>query len=421
MNRRSDYLGGLSLILSVLSVYALLFALEPVTYSYKSISLRLMPMMLLLAAAFLLDRWLLTHRVNLNLFLGLQILFMAAAARMFFYVLHMDPVKPGKVLFFCIFYAILFPVAAYIAYFPVRMPVILGCFDVMAFLLIVSLAISRQEPTSLLLQTTELCLISMLLSLVTLIRMRTEQIAEHGGLIGSSLAGKVSMLIFLLILAALALFFALISKNGSYLAGKTAKNAILGGLGGIGGLTSFLYQKSEAFFIWLFGFLHVEMPQTVAESADSAVAATVSATESGRLELPFWIRPLGVGLLLFGLAVFLFRIRHIRFERIEEGEEKRKKSVRKSGSSGAYYKGLLAQLLSGIHFRIECRKKKNTPEGRYLLIERAYRKSDPRQMAQSGPEYLRMLAEKEEDREKAEDFLQLANLLEKSLYDRREK
>ncbi len=421
MNRKSDYLAGLSLILSVLSVYALLFALEPVTYSYKSISLKLIPMMLLLAAAFLLDRWLLTHRVNLTLFLALQILFMAAAARLFFYVLHMDPIKPGKVLFFCIFYTILFLIAVYIAYFPVRMPVILGCFDVMAFLLIVSLAISRQEPTSLLLQTTELCLFSMILSLLTLIQMRTEQIAEHGGIVGSSLAGKMTMLLFLLILAALALLFAALSKSGSYLAGRTAKDAIWGGLGGIGGLASFLYQKSEAFFIWLFRFLHVEMPQTAAESADSVVAATASATESGKLELPFWIRPLGVGLLLFGLAFFLFRIRHIHFERTEEGEEKRKKSVQKSGSSGAYYKGLLAQLLSGIHFRIECRKKKNTPEGRYLLIERAYRKSDPRQMSQSGPEYLRMLAEKEEDQEKAEDFLRLADLLEKSLYDRREK
>ena len=421
MNRKSDYLGGLSLILSVLSVYALLFALEPVTYSYKSISLRLMPMMLLLAAVFLLDRWLLTHRANLTLFLGLQILFMAAAARLFFYVLQMDPIRFGKVLFFCIFYAILVPIASYIAYFPVKMPVILGCFDVMAFLLIVSLAISRQEASSLLLQTTELCLFSMILSLITLIRMRTEEMIECGGIVASSLAGKISMLLFLLLLAALALFFAVISKSGSYMAGKTAKDAIQGGLGGIGGLASFLYQKSEAFFIWLFSLLHLKMPQTIAESADSTVAATASATESGRLELPFWIRPLGVAVLLLGLAFLLFRLRHIHFERREEGEAKRKKNVQKSGSSGAYYKGIFAELLSEIHFRIGCRKKKNTPEGRYLMIERAYRKSNPRQPSQSGPEYLRMLAEKEEDQQKAEGFLQLANLLEKSLYDWREK
>jgi hypothetical protein len=419
MNRKSEYLSGLSLMGAVLSVYALLFALEPVTYSYKGIGLKLMPMMLLLAAAFLLDRWLLTHRANMTLFLGLQILFMAAAARLFFYALHMDPVRPGKVIFFCIFYVILFPLAAYIAYFPVRMSNVLGCFDIMAFLTIVSLALSRQEATSLLLQTTELCLFTMILSLVTLLQMRTEEIAEHGGIVASSLAGKISMLLFLLLLAALALFFALISKKGSYLAGKTAKIAILGGIGGIGGLASFLYQKSEAFFIWLFSLLHVKMPQTIAESADSAAATTASATESGSLQLPFWIRPLGAALLLFGILFLLFKLRHFHFGKTEEKEEKREKKVQKSGNSGAYYKRLFERLLSMIRFRMECRKKKNTPEGRYLLIERAHRKSDPRQPFQSGPEYLRMLAEKEEDKGKAEEYMQLAGLLEKSLYDRR--
>ena len=421
MNRKSDYLSGLSLTLSVLSVYALLFALEPVTHSYKSVNLRIMPMLLLLALAFLLDRWLLTHRANMTLFLILQILFMAGGGRLFFYVLYMDPVKLGTEIFFCIFYALLFPLAAYIAYFPVKMPIVLGCFDVMAFLVIATLAIGRQNSSLLLLQTREICLFAMILSLLTLIQMRTEQIAEHGGIVGSSLAGKMTMLLFLLILAALALLFAALSKSGSYLAGKGAKDAIQGGLGGFGALASFLYQKSEAFFIWLFSLLHVKMPQTLAESADSATAVTASATESGRMELPFWIKPLGVGLLLFGLVYFLFRIRHIHFERTEEGEERRKKKVERDGSSGAHYKGLFAELLSKIRFQIAWRKKRNTPEGRYLLIERHYRKSDPKQPSQSGPEYLRMLAEKEEDQQKAEAFLLLANLLEKSLYDRRGK
>ncbi len=419
MSHKSDYLSGLSLLLSVLSVYALLFALEPVTHSYKSLDLRLIPMMLVLAAAFLLDKRLLHHRANMTLLLLLQILFMAGGGRLFFYLLYMDPMKWGKAIFFCVFYVLLFPLACYIAYFSVRMQIVIASFDVMAFLVIVSLAISRQEPTALLLQTTELCMISMILSLISLIQMRTEKIAEHGGIVASSLAGKISMLLFLLLLAALALFFAVISKSGSYLAGKTAKDAIMGGLGGLGGIVSFLYQKSEAFFIWLFSLLNLKMPEAIAESADSAVAVTASASESGKLQLPVWIRPVGAGLLLFGILAFLFHLRKFRFEKTLEVEEKREKRVQRSGSSGAYYKRLFEQLFSWIRFQIEWRKKKNTPEGSYLLIERSYRRSDPKKPWQSGPEYLRMLAEKEEDKEKAEGFLQLANLLEKALYARR--
>ncbi len=420
MKVKSDDLSGLSLLISVFSVYAFLFCLEVITHPYKEVDLHFFPLLFLLLAAFLADRGLVKHRANMTFFVGLQILFLAGGSRLFFYCLSMDPQKAGSRIFFCLFYAFLFLFAAYISYFPVGMPVVLGCFDVMALLVMITLALSRQEEASLLLRTCEICLLAMLLSLATLIRIRTEQIAERGGIIGSSFAGKAVLLLFLLLLAGLALLFAVISKNGSYLAGKATGDVIQGGIGGFGAFLQLLYQKSEAFFIWILGFLHLKNPQAVAETADAAGSMASSVTESGKMVLPLWLKPAGIAILLFLLFFFLYRIRNFRFARGEEKVEKNERKVERSGGSRAYYRDAFVRLRSYLRFRREWRKKKNTPEGRYLLIEKRYRKRDPKPASVSAPEYLRMLAEKEENKEKAESFLQLSALLESSLYRRRE-
>ena len=413
MSRTAEYMSGLTMVYCCAAMAVWMLSLLPVNASGAALTLRLFPVILLPGVFYLLNAGLMERKVHLSLLLILDILLGAACFALFWTGLTITPEMPVTRLAFTVLFLLSLGAALYIAWDPVRSGTVIGCFDWMVVLLIVYLAMQKQNLTLLPVQVPALCAFAMALSFVTMIRIRLDRTGASGASVGNAGAGRILFAVLIVLIAGAAVLIAF-AASGMLHGLSTAVWAAASAAGSAALLLiGQLYRLLEAAVLWLLQWL----PGGEIEGDGSETAAAEETSASAEMAagaVPMWFYVL-IAVLAAALVLFLlYRLRRIRMDK-RTGTQREADAVRTGGLKQALLLWIAA-VRARVTLMMHYRRKKKTPAGMLFWCERHFRRSCPRRAGESGEAYLRRLADAPAGEAAAEPLRELADRIERAFY-----
>ncbi|MBQ2310972.1 MAG: hypothetical protein II185_00275, partial [Firmicutes bacterium] len=190
-------------------------------------------------------------------------------------------------------------------------------------------------------------------------------------------------------------------------------SVVRGFLGLIASAATFLWSKWEAFCGWLASLFEPgeSVPINIVVPEDTPDVPEISEPSHTSIIVLYVL----TALLAAGIiAAFIYAIRKARLRRIRPGRLDNRLAVRQGGTAEGLRK-YLSELAVKIRYRVDCIRFRNTPAGLLAWCERHVPRSGRKLPSESGPQFLKRLAESQ-DGGSSEALRTLSALLEKAFY-----
>jgi len=249
---------------------------------------------------------------------------------------------------------------------------------------------------------------SVLMLLLSLAMMRSEKDAAVG-----SAAGRALPVVLLILIALASGIFAVLGSGAAHSVSSALISVIRGALGMIASAAVFLWSKWEAFCGWLASLLEPSesVPLNIAVRDDAPdVPEIAEPSQTSIIVLYILTALLAVGI----IAAFIYAVRKTRLRRIGPGRINNRLAVRQGGTAEGL-RMALSKLAAKVRYRVDCIRFRNTPAGLLAWCERHVPRAGRKLPSETGPQFLRRLAEDQEGLS-SDALKKLAAVLEKTFY-----
>lgn len=415
MRNFTERISGITFTLSCMA--GMTWAMGALTLGGRidEISCRVLILILFAVCLYLLDSFFVKRGSRVNVLLIVHMLCMAAGICLYWFTTDLTPDAPGTKIVFAVIYALCLAAALYVAWEPLKPQSAISCFDIMAVLLILHMAMRQILGVFMTGKVVAACAVAMAAALITTTKMRIDKTKESGASIGSAYGGKV----FLVILAALILAIAAIIAAAASGALSSLSSGLLSLLkaawAGILFVLSKMYAVVIRFMNWLTKFINTDMDtdSLIEEEGIDSLTNYDEATESSGV--PVWFIIAVAAVIAAIVVIICIRLRKVR---INSETEKAASSgeITRSGGLRKAVAAWIGKIRDRFAFYINYRKKINTPAGMLIWCERHFKKSCSRETGEGGPAYLRRLALESERENISAELMRMADLTESAFY-----
>ena len=414
--KTAERMSALTLIFSCLSMLIWVLSLIRVQTADAVVFATVLPAAAAAGVFYLLNSVLMERQVHLNLLLVLDAAAAALCALLFYRGLTFEPQMPAARITFTVLYVFCLIAALYIAWDPIRPQTVIGCFDWMAVLVILYPAMQKLGIAQLSVQVPALCAFTLCLSFLTMIRMRLERTGASGASVGNAGAGRLFMAVLVICIAGAAVLIAA-AASGTLHGLSTFLWSIVTAAGtALLWTIGILYHLMELFAKWLTQFFTPEAYEAI-ETETEAMETVSSADDVAAAQVPAWFYVLVILAAAALMIYFLYRIRHVRMRKTFSGAQRGESGgIRRRSRLPEAIRSFVRGIVDAVRFEILYLKKRGTPAGRLIRCERQFRRSCPRETAESGQAYLRRLASDPAGETQREELLELADAVERAFY-----
>lgn len=385
----TERLSGVTFTLTCFAAVVWAISLLPALGNAKSVVFAAAPLAVLLCCIYLLESILLRRGCRVNIIVIIHVVCMAAGVILYWRTTVFQPAMPGTKILYAVIYAGCMLIALYIAWDPIKPTTIAGCFDCMAILLIIYIALPNFGIKISDTLFPVLCLIAMGLSLIAMIMTRMEITAAEGKE-GNAGAGKIITGVMIAIIAAIAV----IASTAASGALESFSGGILSLLKTVGSAAlaacRWLYNQFYRFMLWISQWLYLGEPGKL--PGGEGLDLDLGGDEYEAVQIPLWFYIILAAAAAVVFFLILLKIRKKRVKRTAAAARKGVNAVR-SGGPGKAFLAWLKKIRSRIIFNYQCRKNINTPAGMLIWCERRFKKSCPRLASESGSAYLTRLSD----------------------------
>ena len=347
--------------------------------------------------------------LNLALYVGFQLLMCAASVALFLFTAQMEPFHVGTVIFMGIFSVGGVLACAYGAAEPILPKNLIFYFDAIGVLMVLMLVLCEILPLFFVGETLLLSFLAMGLSMISLVSARTEQADTPRPRTG----GRLLVTLLVVVIVAVAALLVTISATGVQSFSEVMVYGAKQGFQAIRSVGLFLMDKLEQFLTWLIQFLPKDNFDTLEDAAAASVEGSVPATS--RVQLPDYFYYIGTAILAFLLVRFLLSMRK---ERV--GEEfsiaPAPRELPRTGTLRSGLREMFRTLWVFLRFQVNRIRYRRTPQGLLLLCESRVPKTLRRRPDESGPAFLRRIAETAQTPEQRDALHSLSTLTQQALY-----
>ena len=180
MRNFTERMSGVTFTLSCTA--GMIWAMGALTFGGRvdEISCRVLILIVYAAFVYLLDSFIIKRKSRVNVLLIVHILAMAAGIYLYWLFTDITSDSSGSKIVFAVIYAFCLIAALYVAWDPLKPRSAISCFDIMAVLLILHMAMSRLIGVFMTGKVIAACAAAMAAALITTTKMRIDKTRQSG-------------------------------------------------------------------------------------------------------------------------------------------------------------------------------------------------------------------------------------------------
>lgn len=414
MKRFTEIISGSAVMIFHVALTGWMFCLSEVNHDFTFMSLNYLYLSAVLLLAYYIDRILLSHSVPVPIYVGVQIVFVAAGIYVFVKSAAIEPFQISTIVINCIVFVMGFVVAAFVSWYPTNTNGIVMRFDGLAAMLIILLVLDEILLLPAADGAAAMCAVSLVLCLVSAISLKSGQLSGRGSAVqGNPALGRIMLGVAFGIIGILAFAVVLYATSGMKSFSEFCLDVINSCWEAVKTALLFIYAVFEKIMLWLTRFYEPDEMSAGAVEMGGTLVIEPGSEEVG--EVPGWIYwflgALGAAL----LAYILFKLRHVRVGRMKSRRVV-VYDIRRESGLGKALKQLLEKLISAIGYRYKCLRYRRSAPGLLVWCEKHVDTSQRRTADESGERFLRRIAASGPGEEMASALNSLAFLVERSFY-----